>query len=136
MSKRGVGFVVEGIEKLQAAFARMGVNFDFELGRALYLEGEHIMGRSKAIVPVDKGPLRASGHVQPPQRDKGGPLIVLGFGGPAVDYAVVQHERLRYQHTVGQQAKYLEQPALERAAVMDQAVADRLRRRLKKIVAA
>jgi hypothetical protein len=135
MSISGVGFV-QGIPELKAAFARMGVNFDFELGRALYHEGHVIMGRSKAFfVPVDHGPLRSSGHVQTPQADRGGTLIVLGFGGPAVKYAVVQHERLTYKHTVGQ-AKYLERPALERAAVMDQAVAERLRRRLKKIVAA
>ncbi len=136
MSVSGVGFQVVGIEELQAAFARMGKNFAKEMARALYLEGEHIMGQSKAFfVPVDQGPLKTSGHVQPPQIDKGGPLVVLGYGGPAVKYAVVQHERLSYRHTVGQ-AKYLERPALERAAVMDQAVADRLRRRLKKIVTA
>lgn len=131
----GVNFQVIGVKELQETFARMGINFEKALARELYLEGNIIMGRSKGFfVPVDHGPLKTSGHVQRPQLDKGGSVVVLGYGGPAVKYAVVQHERLSYKHKVGQ-AKYLEVPALERAAVMDRAVADRLRKRIKKIVA-
>jgi hypothetical protein len=135
MSPKGVNFGVSGIEKLRVKFEKLGLNFDVEMGRALYLEGEHIMGESKAkFVPVKRGALRASGHVLPPQKDSAGPFVVMGYGGPAVKYAVVQHERLDFKHTVGQ-AKYLERPALKRAAVMDKQIARRLRKRLKTIAA-
>jgi len=131
MSITGVNVIVEGIPALLAKFERLGINLEFEMGRALYLEGWKIMGNSKAsFVPVKSGVLRASGLVQDPQKDHEGVLIVLGYGGPAVPYAIVQHERLNYQHTVGQ-AKYLERPALARAAVLDKSVAARLRARLK-----
>jgi hypothetical protein len=132
----GVNVRVTGVNKLKATFIKLGLNFDKELARALYQEGEHIMGQSKAFfVPVDHGPLRDSGHVQLPEMDAKGPVVVLGFGGPATAYAVVQHESLHFKHTVGQ-AKYLEKPALARAAIMDKVLAERLRRRLKSIVAA
>lgn len=89
--------------------------------RGLREIGEEIMtdvkaSRSGKGVPVDKGPLRASGHVVGPDR-KG--EVVLGFGGPAgagnldgdtnsedVGYAVVQHEDLTLRHEVGE-ARYL-----------------------------
>jgi hypothetical protein len=130
-----MGFIT-GIPKLKAKFVKIGANFDFEMGRALYQEGWFIMGESKAkFVPVDRGPLRASGHVLPPQKDQGGIVVIMGYGGPAVKYAIIQHERLTYKHRVGQ-AKYLERPALARAAVMDKKIAARLRKRLKTIATA
>ena len=131
MARKGVNFGTSGFEKLKVKFKKLGKDFDFEMGRALFLEGNFIMGESKAkFVPVDRGPLRASGHVLPPQKDQNGPYVVMGYGGPAVKYAVVQHESLHYKHRVGQ-AKYLERPALRRAKVMDKKIAARLRARLK-----
>jgi len=73
----------------------------------LRLIGEEIMTDVKASspghgVPVETGALRASGAVEQPQ-----PLAVeLSFGGAAVPYALVQHERLDYHHKVGE-ARYL-----------------------------
>ena len=72
--------------------------------------------------------------MQPPQYEGGGPVVVLGYGGPSVDYAIVQHESLHFKHTVGQ-AKYLEKPALHRAATMDKRIAARLQKRLKTLAA-
>lgn len=135
MSKAGLNLGITGIPALKKKFLKLGANFDFEMGRALYQEAWWIMGESKArFVPVDRGPLRASGHVMEPQKDAAGTYVVLGFGGPAVKYAVVQHESLHFKHKVGQ-AKYLERPALKRATVMDKKIAARLRKRLKSIVA-
>lgn len=135
MSKAGLNVGFSGLKELKAKFLKLGANFDFEMGRALYQEGWFIMGESKAkFVPVDRGPLRASGHVLQPQKDAQGTYVVMGFGGPAVAYAVVQHEVLHYKHRHGQ-AKYLERPALKRATVMDKKIAGRLRKRLKTIVA-
>lgn len=84
------------------------------LASGLFLEQEAIMSASKQEVPVDLGVLRASGTVLPP--DSNGTIIevVSGYGGAAEAYAIVQHERLSYRHTVGK-AKYLEHPFLARA---------------------
>ena len=70
--------------------------------------GEEIMTDVKASssskgVPVDTGTLRASGTVEGPDNLN---FVVLGFGGPAAPYALVQHERTDYSHTVGE-ARYL-----------------------------
>lgn len=73
----------------------------------LRLIGEEILTDVKASspghgVPVDKGILRASGMVEQPE-----PLAVdISFGGAAAPYALVQHERLDFHHTVGE-ARYL-----------------------------
>ena len=69
--------------------------------------GEEIMTDIKSSapghgVPVDTGALRATGRVEQLTPT----LVELGFGDDAVDYALVQHERVDYQHTVGE-ARYL-----------------------------
>lgn len=54
-------------------------------------------------VPVDTGALRSSGTVEGPDPRN---LVVIGFGGQAAPYALKQHERTDYSHTVGE-ARYL-----------------------------
>lgn len=88
---------------------------------ALFIEGNETITEAKRLTPVDEGVLRASGHVQLPERDGGRISVTIGFGGPAgagnqgetnpeaVGYAVYVHEDLTARHTVGQ-AKYLEFP--------------------------
>lgn len=88
------------------------------VGAALYREGGAIMTKSKKLCPVDLGNLRATGDVAPPEEHGGHVTVTLGYGGPAAKYAVAQHERLDFKHTVGQ-AKYLEDPMLEAAQGMD-----------------
>jgi len=72
-----------------------------------------IMGKAQEIVPLDLGPLRASGTVLPPEISGNTISVTLGFGGAAEDYAWRQHEDLTYKHAPGRQAKYLEQPMME-----------------------
>lgn len=57
-------------------------------------------------VPVDTGNLRDSGYVSDPIQTPNGMVIALGF---TEEYALIQHERLDYNHPHGQ-AKYLEVP--------------------------
>lgn len=61
---------------------------------ALFINGEAIMGRSKAeFVPVDNSDLKSSGHVRPPFRGPGTLITVeLVYGGTAVVHAIVTHE--------------------------------------------
>ncbi len=77
---------------------------------------ERIMEKSKSIVPLDQGPLQASGKVKPVERK--GPIVrvELVYGEPgsgAEEYALIQHENLEYNHAPGRQAKYLEEPVVE-----------------------
>lgn len=102
------------------------------LARGLYVEGEKIMAESKGkYVPVKSGNLRSSGHVQPPKRvGDHGYVILLGYGGPSVPYALVQHEALHFKHPHGE-AKYLEKPTLKAAPGMGKRVSRRVAAALK-----
>lgn len=79
----------------------------------LLIHAEGIMTISKRdFVPVDLGALRSSGFVRQPQRGAGRLIRVeLVYGGPAVTYAIDQHENETYSHTVGQ-AGYLRIPLM------------------------
>src|SRR5712691_1060923 len=111
----------EMIAKLKA----LAVQFPDRVASALYLEGQIEMTESKKRCPVSPtkaqfkamgrsmpkgiapGTLRASGFVHPPERSGRRVTCVLSYGGAAEAYAIVQHERLDFQHTTGQ-AKFLE----------------------------
>jgi hypothetical protein len=101
------------------------------LNQALYMEAEKIMAASKLLVPVDTGVLRNSGHVQwkGTARSKNFEVFV-GYGGPSIPYAIVQHERMDYKHTVGE-AKYLEKPAMKAAEGMGRRVGRHVDRELQ-----
>jgi hypothetical protein len=108
MAQGRMSVEIVGSKELARTLKKLGLSAEHELGKALYLEGEEIMAVSKTgFVPRDTSVLASSGHVQIPRP---GPLVLLGFGGPAVPYALVQHEA-PYKHRVGQR-KYLEIPML------------------------
>jgi hypothetical protein len=101
---------------------------------ALYREAEGVMTASEPLVPKDLGPLSRSGYVEilDGGRDgqgrfqrggDGDPAVAVGYGGTSVEYAAVQHEREDYQHTAGQQAKYLEEPLLAALPGMPERIA-------------
>lgn len=129
-------FTITGTEELARALEAWGRNAALALSQALYEEAENLMTRSKRLVPVDTGNLRASGHVRPPVRQGGALVVVLGYGGPAgsgnqgatnsreVGYAVYVHENTQAQHTTGQ-AKFLEQPVLEAQRTLGRTLAER-----------
>ncbi len=109
-----MGIRIEGLDELEARLKKSVVGAAKELAGGLLVEGNKIMTRSKKeFVPVDKGPLKSSGHVQTPVIRKTSASVTLGFGGAASDYALVQHERTDFNHPGQGQAKYLEQPANE-----------------------
>jgi hypothetical protein len=75
-------------------------------GVSLRAIGEEIMTDVKSSraghgVPVDTGALRSTGLVEGPEVTST-PRVTLSFGGPAAPYALAQHERLDYQHRVGE----------------------------------
>lgn len=117
----------EGMDRLERVFAELPKVAARELAAALVQEAEQVMTRSKRdFVPVDLGVLRASGHVAPPDIRGDRVTVTLGYGGAAAAYALIQHERLDFNHPRGGQAKYLEQPVLEAAAGLGGRLARRI----------
>lgn len=88
--------------------------------KALYGHNLVVMAKSQDIVPIGgpptspydpaPGTLRLSGTVLLPKWDGNLCSCILGYGGDASAYAIVQHENLLFRHKDGQQAKYLEIP--------------------------
>ena len=117
---------LRGSAALRRELKRRGGAAQKALARALFLEGEQIMGKSKRLVPVDTGALRSSGHVQLPVIRGKKVTVVLGYGGAAAPYAVFVHEK-QARHNPPTQWKYLEQPLNEAIPGMAGRLAKRIR---------
>jgi len=111
---------------------------------ALFEHGELVMADSKEhYVPVDEAILKGSGHVQPPKKRGDEVSVTLAYGGPAKDYAIVQHESAKIQ--LGREVdrsfgvsrvggwKYLERPVLEHARELAPRVSAAIRRVLERV---
>ena len=122
---------LKGMDKLSATLQALGDRAPKALGRALWREGTAIMTDARAITPVDTGVLRNSGLVNLPVVSNGKVEVTLGFGGAASAYAEVQHEEVTYYHTPPTQYKYLEQPLLQAARMMEQRLAATLLAEMK-----
>lgn len=85
---------------------------------------EHLLGASRARVPIEEGTLERSGAASVDRANLRG---VVSYDGP---YAIRQHEELTWQHDPGRTAKYLEGPAHEEADVIKALIAARIRRAL------
>ena len=126
------GMRIEGLPALKAALAAAGRRGTNALASAMADEADIIMEESKRRAPVDRGPLRASGVVLPPEKRGGSVSIEMGYGGAASAYALRQHEETSYRHTVGE-AKYLERPVLEHAPKLAGNLAKRIRAAVERI---
>lgn len=119
------------IQVAAARVERLGREGGSAVGSGLRLIGELIMTDVKASrpgrgVPVDRGVLRSTGRVRGPRKDGS---VLLSFGGAAAPYALVQHERIDFNHTVGE-ARYLvrgvERFQKEGARAADRALAEQM----------
>jgi hypothetical protein len=118
---------ITGTEALSAALMQTGPRFQQAAASGLFVEAEAIMADSKEhYVPVDTGTLKNSGHVQLPEIDGTTVTVQMGYGGAAEAYAVVQHERLEFNHPVGG-PKYLERPLLAAASGLVSRLAEFIR---------
>ncbi len=107
-------------------------SFMQELGGFVHGMNEEDAGQLKAdlddlmeiikqdYVPIDTGELKDSGYVDEPEisGDGSGYDVIIGF---TAEHALIQHERLDYNHPHGQ-AKYLEGPL---AAFLDIFIKDK-----------
>lgn len=91
----------------------------------LGLAAEHLLQVSRERVPIEEGTLERSGVASV---DAEKLQAAVSYDMP---YAVVQHEDLILQHDQGRTAKYLEGPAIEEAATMQDIIATQVRRALR-----
>lgn len=113
---------------MRAKLSRLAKRFPDEVGRALFIETEIESKEVKRRTPVDKGPLRASVHVEGPNRSGSGYRTIgtaIVAGGPSAPYAVYVHENLEAYHAVGQ-AKFIESVIMEVRPHMAARVARRI----------
>jgi hypothetical protein len=123
-------YTITGDREMLQRIRRIATDVPRAAAAALYTEAEIIMTEAKNRTPVDTGALRASGHVSLPEIRPGVISVALGFGGPAVPYALFVHEDLDNFHAVGQ-AKFLESALLEAEPHLLENIAARIREELE-----
>jgi hypothetical protein len=124
----GVSFKMRGVNEMIQKAKRADADYQQRLKRAMREEAEIEMTEAKRRTPVDTGALRASGHVEGP--DKNGQTfdVTWVFGGAAAPYAIYVHENEEAFHPVGQ-AKFLESVVNESRSSMAARLAARMRER-------
>jgi hypothetical protein len=95
--------------------------------RGVTLATEHLLGASRARVPIEEATLERSGKTSQEDTTRG----VIGAVSYDTPYAARQHEELTYRHDPGRTAKYLEGPLLEEAATMAGLIAKAVEGRLR-----
>lgn len=90
----------------------------------MLIEGNTVLAEALKIVPRRDNHLADSGEVISFWAEDRF-YVLVGFGGTpeTAAYAEIQHENMDYKHKPGQQAKYLEVPALAQQTGMAQRVA-------------
>lgn len=116
---------LNGLDALVAKLRTMAQDTPKRVGSALYAEAGIEMTEAKRRTPVETGALRSTGVVAEPELSGNRVTVAMGFGGPAVDYAVPVHENLEAHHPRGQ-AKFLESVLNEAAPFLGQRIAARL----------
>lgn len=104
---------VKGLKNLDRVFRDLGIDARVALSSALFAAAHDVGNQADNLVPVDEGILKASQAITPPKAHSKTPTARITYGGPSAPYALVQHERLDYEHPKGGQAKYLEEPFTE-----------------------
>jgi len=89
--------------------------------RGLTLAGEHVLGESNALVPIEEGTLERSGTVAVETK---GMRAAISYDTP---YAVVQHEDMTLRHDQGRRAKFLETAVNSNKTTAAEVIADAIR---------
>lgn len=110
MAKSGISMQIIGLKDLIKNLEDSGERGKRAVGAGLYLEANNIMRDSKKEAPIDIGNLKNSGYVTLPNISGNTVTVEIGYGGPAKEYAEIQHERTDFKHPEGGKAKYLQDP--------------------------
>lgn len=127
MKKKLLHIKIEGLEDLNRVIVSGQKGVTDATKEALYAEASMILNESKKQVPFRTGVLSGSGMVHDPFVVGKKVGVEISYGGGAVDYALVQHENLKFRHAPGRKAKYLEDPVAD--------AKDRLSGRIRQLVA-
>jgi len=119
-------FELEGAKELRNMLEVSGKDAGKVVGQVILEEANMIFARAMILTPIDTGALRGSGGVSAPMNMPQGIGVDIFFGGPAAPYAMYVHEILGNYHNPPTQAKYLEQPFMERLPEIQQNMARRI----------
>lgn len=96
---------IEGLAAVEARLAAELARIASAADAAMHENALDLMGKSQEAAPIEIGELRASADV----RRVAEGVYEVGFYGQGIK-ALVQHERLDFNHPRGGRAKYLEGP--------------------------
>ena len=119
-------FELEGAQELRNMLEVSGRDAGKVVGQAILEEANMIFAKAMILTPIDTGALRGSGGVSAPINFPQGIGVDIFFGGPAAPYALYVHEILYYKHNAPTQAKFLEQPFMERLPDIQKNMARRI----------
>ena len=125
-------FEIEGAQELRNMLEVSGKDAGRVVAQVITEEANTIFGKALVLTPVDTGALRGSGGVSAPMNTPEGIGVDIFFGGPAAPYAMYVHEIIGNYHNPPTQAKYLEQPFMERLPEIQANLARRIIDLLKK----
>jgi hypothetical protein len=125
-------FELEGAKELRNMLEVSGKDAGKVVGQVILEEANMIFAKAMILTPIDTGALRGSGGVSAPMNMPQGIGVDIFFGGPAAPYAMYVHEIIGNYHNPPTQAKYLEQPFMERLPAIQQNMARRIIDLIKK----
>jgi hypothetical protein len=119
-------FELEGAQELRNMLEFSGKDAGRVVGQVILEEANMIFAKAMVLTPIDTGALRGSGGVSAPMNTPQGIGVDIFFGGPAAPYALYVHEIMYYKHNSPTQAKFLEQPFMERLPEIQQNMVRRI----------
>lgn len=108
-----IGLKLEGLAEVKKGLKALSKKYPFATGHAIYAEGYEIQREATHRAPVEFAVLRNSVYTTVPRPSD--IVTEVGFG---TEYAVAQHEGLRFNHPRGGEAKYLENAINARSSGM------------------
>ena len=129
---------LEGVDEAIRNLEEWGADVKVLMAQSFSSEGMAILDEAMDLCPVDEGKLQASLYFE---MEIMGPFISGIIGSRGCNYAVYVHENLNIQHpfhehssrpghkpyNCGGQAKFIEVPLLQRAPLIPEHLAEKLR---------